>query len=768
MNAPPEAPPNTRELSFGQVLTLFWRGRWTILLTTLLVTAGSYVYSEQVGTIWRAWSRVFINSGNNSQIGPEVLALGFGANNYAQTQAEVMVSSEILRGALERFGAEFPQSKIHQEEPITVPWLKYHLSAKVGADNDIITVALSSQHKAEACALVNEVVEGYQQFQRKMQRNSATELYRILETDRKRYENEHELALSAIDEYRKRFPTMRLGMPGAQDAVVEQQRLLALMRDLEQRQLAAETDATTANKLSEEPQLLAQLKLGQGATDELLVNPPQLLATPLTEATLLAQVQNLKNDKAKLLVDLQPGHRRIAEIDREIDSIQLQITAQKRIDERNLKTYAATLIGALDQRVDAIKAERQRLQPLIDTAQSAVLKFSEHELDFRQLSSRAERTKQALDNAYAQLQRINIDPESRKTIAYVLDYAEPEQAQMAAGQPIRLPIGVLLGLLAGTALAWLQGMLDSRVRSADELRRQLPVPVLATLPRTSIDTQENPSALTTWASDHQFAEAARTLRTAVYFGLNELDGDRIQITSAEPGPGKSTVASTLAIAMAKAGHRTLLIDADLRKPTLIKRWQAEENGGISRAIMDDVPLSEVTQQTELDGLSLLVSGPPAANPTEILNSEKFAALLEQASAQYDRVIIDSSPILPVADARILATKCHTTLLAVSGGSSTTKDVTAAYSALDEVNAHVLGVVMNKMPKGHTYGFNYTYGYGYGYGYGRQNDLQMSSEEGLSGVEVDITGDRRSARFELPPEEGRPGGDDTSTTKGQGD
>ena len=711
---------------------MLWRGRWTILATTIVVTLAAFIYGKVTGSRWRAESRLFINAGVNAKAGPEVMALGFGATNYAQTQAEVIVSGEILRSALTRFHEEFPDSEINKDETITVPWLKYHLRAEVGSDNDVITLTLDNRHKHEACALVNEVVEAYQKFQRKMQRNSATELYRILDMDRKRYEVEYDAALRALDDYCKKHPAMRLDMQGARASVEEHGRVRKLIHDVDQRLLTARTEAATAAEFVDSPKLMAQLNLGSKETGKPLISPPEELSTPGAEATILAQMEKLGNRRVELLVELQPEHWRVAALDRDIAALKSQLSKMRSVDAENLQNYAATLIAALERRVASIQAERQVLLPLLADAEREVLAVSEHELEYNQLSSRAERTKQTLDNAYAQLQRINIDPDSGKTVAHVLDYAEPNEAKLASGQPIRLPTGILLGLLAGVALAWFQGMLDTRVRTAEELQRRLSVPILASMPQTQAEPKETNAPTATWDNDHEFAEAARTLRTAVYFGLAQLEGKSIQITSAEPGPGKSTIASILAIAMAKAGHRTLLIDADLRKPVQSKRWQASGSGGITSAVAEDLRLIAAVHETEVDGLDLLAAGTPPSNPTEILNSDKFGDLIAQACATYDRVIVDSSPLLPVADARILATKCDATVLAVSGGSTSTKNVSAAYDVLTQVNATVLGIVLNNMPK-----MKGELAYSYGYGYGGSAKARQPYAFTAAGPEVDV-------------------------------
>jgi capsular exopolysaccharide synthesis family protein len=218
------------------------------------------------------------------------------------------------------------------------------------------------------------------------------------------------------------------------------------------------------------------------------------------------------------------------------------------------------------------------------------------------------------------------------------------------------------------------------------------------------------------------AEAYRTIRTAVFFGAPKGEAKTILVTSPAPGDGKSTLVSNLAIAMAQAGQKTLVIDGDFRRPAQHKIFEIDQNKGLSSVLAGRHTLDEAVQSGPVKGLDILTCGPEVPNPSELLNSDVFAETLKNLSERYDRVIIDSPPVTPVADSQVLGALCNVTLLVLRAEKSTRRLSQQARDVLLSVGAHILGVVVNDVsPKRGRYGYYSGYsrygGYGYGsYGY----------------------------------------------------
>jgi capsular exopolysaccharide synthesis family protein len=222
------------------------------------------------------------------------------------------------------------------------------------------------------------------------------------------------------------------------------------------------------------------------------------------------------------------------------------------------------------------------------------------------------------------------------------------------------------------------------------------------------------------ASKSIVAEAYRTIRTAVFFGSPKGEAKTILVTSPAPGDGKSTLVSNLAITMAQAGQRTLILDGDFRRPVQHKIFEIDEKKGLSSVLAGKITMEEAVQPGPVKGLDILARGPEVPNPSELLNSDAFADILKNFSERYDRVIIDSPPVVAVADSQILGALCNVTVLVLRAEKSTRRLSQQARDALLSVGAHILGVVVNDVsPKRGYYGYYSGYGrysrYG-GYGY----------------------------------------------------
>ena len=211
----------------------------------------------------------------------------------------------------------------------------------------------------------------------------------------------------------------------------------------------------------------------------------------------------------------------------------------------------------------------------------------------------------------------------------------------------------------------------------EEIKQLLGLPVLGVVPHMVARTPVQRGMQLHLDPMSDVAEAYRTIRTAVYFGVPAGITKTLLVTSPSPGDGKTTLVSNLAVAMAQAGNRVLLLDADFRKPAQHKIFELEKSTGLSSLLAGEVNLDSAIKRTEVNGLEVLPCGPIPANPSEILNSQMFADLLEQLSERYDHVLLDSPPVVPVTDARILAASCGATLLALRAEKTTRK--TASYA-----------------------------------------------------------------------------------------
>lgn len=226
----------------------------------------------------------------------------------------------------------------------------------------------------------------------------------------------------------------------------------------------------------------------------------------------------------------------------------------------------------------------------------------------------------------------------------------------------------------------------------------------------------------------QIAEAYRAVRTSLYFSARGGGQSVIQVTSPNPGDGKSTLAGNLAVSVANSGKRVLLLDADFRRPRCHKVFGVDNTVGVTAMIDGDFELADVIQQTEIENLSILPCGRRPPNPSELLTSRKFSDLLEVLREQYDLIIVDTPPVLAVTDPLNVAPRVDGVIVVLRLTKSARASSQQTLEALEEVGAKVLGVVVNGVGGGQTYsayGYGKKYGPRYGGAYGYRDKISKS-------------------------------------------
>lgn len=209
-------------------------------------------------------------------------------------------------------------------------------------------------------------------------------------------------------------------------------------------------------------------------------------------------------------------------------------------------------------------------------------------------------------------------------------------------------------------------------------------------------------------------EAYRTIRTNIQFSMPKGQLKSILITSSMPEEGKSTTTANLAITMAESGNRVLLIDADLRKSSIHKLFAVSNLKGLTNVLAEDVNYRELIKPGVAKGLDVLPGGPKPPNPSELLGSQKMRDLMEQMKEDYDVVVLDTPPVLPVTDAAILASLVDGVVLVAAYGRATFDGLTQAKVQLENVGSKILGVILNQVPQSKRGGHYYYYYYdGYG-------------------------------------------------------
>jgi polysaccharide biosynthesis transport protein len=267
-------------------------------------------------------------------------------------------------------------------------------------------------------------------------------------------------------------------------------------------------------------------------------------------------------------------------------------------------------------------------------------------------------------------------------------------------------IAAVLGLLCGIALTFLFDYLDDSVKDKDDFERAVPrLPVIGLIPQvTDWRTKDQARLVSMTAPTSPPAEAYRILRTSIQFLTLDRPIRMIQVTSASAQEGKTTTLANLAVAFASSGIRTVAVCCDLRRPRLHEFFGLDNSVGFTSVLLGSVPLTKALQPVPgQDGLLVLASGPLPPNPAELLSSNRSSELLQRLASQADMVLIDSPPVLPVTDALVISQHVDSTLLVSAARVTSRKAAARAFEMLEQVNAPLVGAVLNGLAQEGGYG-----------------------------------------------------------------
>jgi capsular exopolysaccharide synthesis family protein len=697
-----------------------WRGKWFILLSTILGVAGAYVYLQRVTPMYTSRSGILVekHGGQPSLGAPQ--PLGSTSTNFLQTQANMITSPEILAAAMRDLDLLTLSSL---QDPGYAQDVLRTLSARVGKNTDIIDISASSAHPEDATQVVNAVVRAYIAWHRANRQLSTADLLKDLSTQLDKRSEELKQKYRERKLYEQRYPEVlesARGGPDSQTHDLLRQELATAHSNV----IRLDSYCSGLQKGEQEPGKFRQYvraygqqaSVASGAEDgerarliqELENVRLQLEAISAGgEITKLSQITLLQKRKAQI-------EERIAEVDKEF--VQNHMALAKSLAE------------------DA-RAREQQLTEMYAKESAKTQNTGEHHSEYVFITSECTMMENMYNSLLNQINALDLNARFEGLTIHVLAKAFPATAPSSPQAARIMGIGLALGLMIGVGLAFLRDWRDQSVRSADEITAILGVPVLGAVPSISRRRFIGHGRQSLHAPGARESEAFRGIRTALLLGTSRELAATILVTSPGALEGKTTLVSNLGIVMAQAGQKTLIVDADLRKP--MQHQGFAKNGhdqGLTDVLGGRVTREEAIRSTKVDGLDVLASGRHVTNPSELLNSKSFATLLEQLKGSYDRILVDSPPVGLVTDAQILAAHIDLTLVVLRAGRTTRLVTQQTRDALLSVGARLAGAVVNDVSKRNTRYSRYGV-YGYYERYHGSNGHRKTAEEGPTEVET---------------------------------
>jgi succinoglycan biosynthesis transport protein ExoP len=427
--------------------------------------------------------------------------------------------------------------------------------------------------------------------------------------------------------------------------------------------------------------------------------------TALAEILQNPTIQQLTQERAKLSAAYQdklsifkPDYPDMRQLAASLAEVDRQIAAQTGAIKQSVHAqYAA-----------ALDAERA-LQSQVSTQQSAVLDLRGRSIRYTILQREVDTNRTLYDGLLQRYKEVGVAGGVAANNISIVDRAVPPIKPSRPQPLLNMALAATIGLGLGVVVALLRDALDQAVRTPFDIETDLDLPLLGAAPplKRGVTPAE---ALADNRSP--LAEAYQSLRSALQFSTANGFPKTLLITSPWPGGGKSTTATALARYVARLGFRVLLIDADLRNPSLHRVFSAPSQMGLSNLLTGSADLAEAIQTTAFPDLFLLTCGPLPPNPAELLAGQRLGGLVAEAAALFEIVIFDGPPTMALADAPMIGSKVEATLMVVEANKTTRAQVRAAMRRLDIAGAHVLGVVLTRYRASRS---EDEYGYDYGYG-----------------------------------------------------
>lgn len=711
---PPAAPAGPNLL--GVVLR-----RWPLLLVGLVVGAvAGYLYYVQKPRTYQSAAQVLVIKKRAEMTGTND-ARGSYLEDYVSTQVTLLKSEQILLAAARRISPSEANIPLPENDRDRAAVLAMGLTvgrdkeAGLGAGgNGVLNLTFRSGNPDASRRVLEAIIRTYQAELSNIYDEATRSRLNVLDKQMRSYERDLGTALAAkgtkTDEIRQ-ITEEEVASIRARVSVLREKELAL---ELEQVVVNQDLEAvdTAGNDKAKRQALLLQFLSRTGADKD---REKGDLGGPFMT------IRILEAEKSELLERLGKDHPDVKRVVgrlafyREVYSMQGLETNADMFDE------LTPIVRRMTQQKRAVDEQLTRIRAQLRADRDTLRTVGPKGDELAQLTTQAA----TLEASIALVRKEKFDLEATQSAGGYDAKIITEPGLGGQVAPVLMQCilaGAVLGLVAGGGLAYLADLADKGFRTPDEIRARLGVAILGHLPRLKAappsESPVDPMLVTVHRPKSSEAEGYRGVRTQIYFSTQGRGHQVIQVTSPNPGDGKSTLAANLAVSIAQSGKRVVLLDADFRKPRVHKLFAlpATENG-LASVVAGETTLLSALCPSSIPNLDILPCGSRPANPAELLTSPVFHFVLVDLKAQYDFVIVDTPPILAVSDPMAVASRVDGVILVIRMTNRARPVAERAREQLAAIGANILGVIVNGSgPAGRGGEAGYQYGYGYGYQY----------------------------------------------------
>lgn len=673
------------EVHLTDYLNVILRRRRIFLILFLTIFSGVALYTFLMKPIYGANSTLYVKDDKGAKGGILGELALLNSSNPLDAEIEILKSRTNAEEVVKRLSLD-QQSGQEPNFNATVDGLRKAIKvSEVGKKTNIINVSYTHTDPVLARDIVNTLVQVYLDQSLSSKTEEASRTVTFIEEQLQGTRSELEQSEKNLQSYKSTTGVVKLD--------TEAEELIKKLSDIEKERAAV----ILQRKQTE----FALTALQEAARKGEIYAPVGFRDDPQISA-MANRLTDLAVQKGALLSGNTENHPQVKALQSQIDELQRKIQSTYETARRNLVRQEISIEQQLKQYEDEL-----RTLPAAERDLAGLMRFSKVNADiYTFLLQKHEEARIAKASTISNIK--------------VVDPAITPDNPIKPQKKKNLLLGLLLGLMAGIGAAFFLEYLDDTIKNPEEAQRVIGAPLLAVIP--FIDSGEEQQSdlhvtlITHLRPKSAIAEAFRSLRTNIHFSAINREKQVLIITSTFPGEGKSTVAANLAITLSQTGARVLLIDGDMRRPSLHSKFKHSKVPGLSELLAGDVASASVLHDAGIPNLSLITAGTTPPNPAELLGSEKMADLLTALRAQYDHIIIDAPPVLAVTDAPLLTSRCDLVLVILETERVPVKAAQRMVEMLSNVQAPVGGIVINdksntSMERYGYYGRNYsTYDY----------------------------------------------------------
>lgn len=697
----------------GQYWDLFKRYFWIMLITSVVLGAAAYFWTKRQPRIYQTKSKIIFHAGDQNIFGQDIARVDLmdpGArwqfSQFWNTQREILASQQFAqmvatRSSLvnnEKFLARKKGTTEEEHVVRVAKMLRGVVAVSLKRDSRVANVEVNHTDPALAKYIADQYAKVYVAYTREFQSGGLNQM------------------ISWFDNY---VAGKRKELDDSHKKLLEFQKNKGILAvSYESRQNLTSSNLQTINmqlnelnsKLAAQESMLKQIELMENGEEDLRTLV-ELMPTSVTLGAAISREDLLKEKYAQL------RGRGYMDDWREVKAV----TQELEIVRANINADIERIRSGVRNKVQALRRERSRLKSELAGLKTEIFKLNELGMEYTRMRDNTKTLQDLFSAVVKRSEELDINSMYESSNIEVLEEAPLPTSPVSPNLPINLAVGILLGLGLGAGIIVLIDVMDDTVKREEDVMRHTDRPILGMLPRIDasffkelVTTQGNPSdILTSVAPKSSFAEGIKALRTNITFMASNNPPQVLTITSPGPGEGKTMISCNVSIAMAQSGLRTVIIDADLRRPRVHKAFGVENDNGLVDLLTSPAGIDDVVQETGIENLSVITSGSIPPNPSELLHGPKFQALVDKLREKYDRVIFDSPPMGAVSDPIIISRSVDGTLLVLMFGKTRRELLRRSIEQLVTVGAPLLGCVLNNidMSRSSYYGYSY-YRYNY--------------------------------------------------------